>query len=123
MIFNTYETHITILLVHHLATKWRDSSTGQHVEYDQRPDVFRYESCMYDMIFICIYLTFRLLNNSISHLHSGEQFGMLVCMHILAELLVGEMTWNRLLTLLFFFSVVGCLGKDIRFMFFRADGC
>lgn len=24
-----------------LATKWRDSSTGQHVEYDQRPDVFR----------------------------------------------------------------------------------
>ncbi|KAK9923451.1 hypothetical protein M0R45_031870 [Rubus argutus] len=24
-----------------LATKWRDSSTGQHVDYDQRPDVFR----------------------------------------------------------------------------------
>ncbi|KAK8610255.1 hypothetical protein V6N13_081418 [Hibiscus sabdariffa] len=24
-----------------LATKWRDSSSGQHVEYDQRPDVFR----------------------------------------------------------------------------------
>ncbi|KAJ4954034.1 hypothetical protein NE237_030866 [Protea cynaroides] len=24
-----------------LATKWRDSTTGQHVEYDQRPDVFR----------------------------------------------------------------------------------
>ncbi|XP_077209941.1 casein kinase 1-like protein HD16 isoform X2 [Tasmannia lanceolata] len=24
-----------------LATKWRDNSTGQHVEYDQRPDVFR----------------------------------------------------------------------------------
>ncbi|RVW12915.1 Casein kinase 1-like protein HD16 [Vitis vinifera] len=24
-----------------LATKWRDSSTGLHVEYDQRPDVFR----------------------------------------------------------------------------------
>ncbi|KAH9799688.1 protein kinase domain-containing protein [Citrus sinensis] len=24
-----------------LATRWRDSSTGQHVEYDQRPDVFR----------------------------------------------------------------------------------
>lgn len=24
-----------------LATKWRDSSTGQHVEYDQRPDMFR----------------------------------------------------------------------------------
>ncbi|KAG8656422.1 casein kinase 1-like protein HD16 isoform X2 [Manihot esculenta] len=24
-----------------LATRWRDSSTGRHVEYDQRPDVFR----------------------------------------------------------------------------------
>ncbi|XP_020533916.1 casein kinase 1-like protein HD16 isoform X2 [Jatropha curcas] len=24
-----------------LATRWRDTSTGQHVEYDQRPDVFR----------------------------------------------------------------------------------
>ncbi|EOY29783.1 Casein kinase I protein [Theobroma cacao] len=24
-----------------LATRWRDSSSGQHVEYDQRPDVFR----------------------------------------------------------------------------------
>lgn len=24
-----------------LATKWKDSTTGQHVEYDQRPDVFR----------------------------------------------------------------------------------
>ncbi|KAJ7513987.1 hypothetical protein O6H91_23G021800 [Diphasiastrum complanatum] len=24
-----------------LATKWRDGSTNQHVEYDQRPDVFR----------------------------------------------------------------------------------
>ncbi|KAG0462932.1 hypothetical protein HPP92_021408 [Vanilla planifolia] len=24
-----------------LATKWKDGTTGQHVEYDQRPDVFR----------------------------------------------------------------------------------
>jgi serine/threonine protein kinase len=24
-----------------LATKWRDASTGLHVDYDQRPDVFR----------------------------------------------------------------------------------
>ncbi|TYG97918.1 hypothetical protein ES288_A10G076300v1 [Gossypium darwinii] len=24
-----------------LATRWRDSSTGSHIEYDQRPDVFR----------------------------------------------------------------------------------
>ena len=51
--------HLTILLIHLIATKWRDSSTGQHVEYDQRPDVFRYESCMFYMIVACIYLTFR----------------------------------------------------------------
>ncbi|KAI7994661.1 Casein kinase 1-like protein HD16 [Camellia lanceoleosa] len=25
-----------------LATRWRDGSTGLHVDYDQRPDVFRY---------------------------------------------------------------------------------
>jgi hypothetical protein len=24
------------------ATRWRDGTSGQHVEYDQRPDVFRY---------------------------------------------------------------------------------
>ncbi|GJP76036.1 hypothetical protein CLOP_g16228 [Closterium sp. NIES-67] len=24
-----------------LATRWRDTNTGQHVEYDQRPDIFR----------------------------------------------------------------------------------
>lgn len=24
------------------ATRWRDTSTGLHVDYDQRPDVFRY---------------------------------------------------------------------------------
>lgn len=24
-----------------LATKWRDTSNGQHVEYDQRPDMFK----------------------------------------------------------------------------------
>ena len=26
------------------ATKWRDTSSGQHVDYDQRPDMFRYSS-------------------------------------------------------------------------------
>lgn len=24
------------------ASKWKDSSSGQHVEYDQRPDIFRF---------------------------------------------------------------------------------
>jgi len=27
-----------------LATRWRESVCGTHVEYDQRPDVFRYVS-------------------------------------------------------------------------------
>ena len=25
------------------ATKWKDSATGLHVDYDQRPDVFRWQ--------------------------------------------------------------------------------
>lgn len=29
-----------------LATRWRESTTGLHVDYDQRPDVFRYKSTM-----------------------------------------------------------------------------
>ena len=29
----------------HAATRWRDSVCGTHVEYDQRPDVFRCASC------------------------------------------------------------------------------
>ncbi|XP_062110800.1 casein kinase 1-like protein HD16 isoform X3 [Humulus lupulus] len=28
-----------------LASKWRDSSSGRHVEYDQKPDVFRIDCC------------------------------------------------------------------------------
>jgi serine/threonine protein kinase len=28
-------------LFYHAATRWRDNSTGLHVDYDQRPDVFR----------------------------------------------------------------------------------
>lgn len=30
-----------ILSLFYTATRWRDSSTGLHVDYDQRPDVFR----------------------------------------------------------------------------------
>lgn len=25
-----------------VATKWKDAGTGHHVEYDQRPDIFRF---------------------------------------------------------------------------------
>ena len=55
VILFTYEIHLTVSFVHLIATKWRDSSTGQHVEYDQRPDIFRYESCIYDEIFVYSY--------------------------------------------------------------------
>lgn len=34
-------SHHFCCLCYNAATRWRDSSTGQHVEYDQRPDVFR----------------------------------------------------------------------------------
>lgn len=29
------------LCVENAATRWRDNTTGLHVDYDQRPDVFR----------------------------------------------------------------------------------
>ncbi|XP_050212334.1 casein kinase 1-like protein HD16 [Mercurialis annua] len=37
----TFEEKKLFLVDLGLATRWRDSSTGLHVEYDQRPDVFR----------------------------------------------------------------------------------
>lgn len=30
------------LCLYYSASKWRDSTTGRHIEYDQRPDIFRY---------------------------------------------------------------------------------
>ncbi|KAL0681697.1 hypothetical protein Bca4012_048544 [Brassica carinata] len=29
----------------HATSRWKDSNSGQHVEYGQRPDVFRYARC------------------------------------------------------------------------------
>ncbi|KAJ8531374.1 hypothetical protein K7X08_026808 [Anisodus acutangulus] len=76
-----------------LATKWRDTSSGLHVEYDQRPDVFRgtvryasvhahlgrtgsrrddLESLAYTLIFL---LRGRLLWQG----YQGENKGFLVC--------------------------------------------
>ena len=41
-----------------LATRWRESVCGTHVEYDQRPDVFRSAprpaACLRDMLCMCI---------------------------------------------------------------------
>ncbi|KAI3964446.1 hypothetical protein MKX01_007136 [Papaver californicum] len=37
----THEEKKLFLVDLGLATRWRDTSTGQHVEYDQRPDIFR----------------------------------------------------------------------------------
>lgn len=37
------------------ATRWRDTSTGLHVEYDQRPDVFRYNNQQFDLSFLFIW--------------------------------------------------------------------
>ncbi|MCI00983.1 serine/threonine-protein kinase VRK1-like, partial [Trifolium medium] len=39
--YSTREEKKLFLVDLGLATKWRDTSTGQHVEYDQRPDMFR----------------------------------------------------------------------------------
>jgi hypothetical protein len=32
-----------LLLLFRAATRWKDAVCGTHVEYDQRPDVFRWE--------------------------------------------------------------------------------
>lgn len=32
---------LMILLILNAATKWRETANGQHVDYDQRPDMFR----------------------------------------------------------------------------------
>jgi serine/threonine protein kinase len=36
-----FEIPYVLLVPKTAATKWKDSGTGQHVEYDQRPDMFR----------------------------------------------------------------------------------
>jgi serine/threonine protein kinase len=40
-----------------LASRWKDSHSGQHVEYDQRPDVFRYfDWCMLSFLLLLVYI-------------------------------------------------------------------
>lgn len=80
-----------ILLVS--ATKWRETSTGQHVEYDQRPDIFRcsYKACVATLskpigmwFSINIYPSFLLNILAVVACkifgHAGEQCVMLVFM-------------------------------------------
>jgi len=101
------------------ATKWKDSANGQHIEYDQRPDVFRHAYyILYNNMFgirhdhkKIIFLSFLLCTFPIA---VGVLFDMLAFMHIWDELQVEEMIWNLLLTLSYFFIEAGCLGRDIR---------
>lgn len=37
------------------ASRWKDASSGQHVDYDQRPDIFRYVNLIF-MIFYSQFL-------------------------------------------------------------------
>jgi hypothetical protein len=97
------------------ATKWKDSSTGQHVEYDQRPDMFRWdliifllESCGQNMTLTIIHDTFLL--DSL-----GELFDMLVFMLIWEELPVGEMILNLLLIHSSSFTKADCHGRATRY--------
>lgn len=66
--------------------------------------------------------TFSLYSFIVSSVHeySGlaeEQYVMLVCMLIWGGLVVGEMIWNLLLTHLYSFFEVDCLGKDTRLVY------
>lgn len=47
----------------HAATKWKDGSRGQHVKYDQRPDIFRLTSCrLLGQFYICMHTTLGISN-------------------------------------------------------------
>ena len=99
------------------AIRWRDNATGQHVEYDQRPDVFRLvaNACEIDFFSRDIQTSVLLINNVYwLFAISEERCVMQAYTLILAELVVGGMTWNLLLTLLFSFFEAGFHGKATR---------
>lgn len=106
------------------ATKWRDTTTGLHVEYDQRPDVFR-SDLEFCLMFLWIskitsHVTLVLmiiLSGCIIFSATGELFDMQVFTLILEGQEVVGMTWNHLLTHLFFCCVVDFHGKDIRWLY------
>ena len=112
------------------ATRWRDSTTGRHVEYDQRPDVFRYIEALTAVWLISLnsctaflYSRLSLYSSVCTHecnclSSTEEQYVMQACTPIWEELVAGEMIWNLLLTLLYSFSGVDCPGKDTRLVFF-----
>lgn len=64
------------------ATRWRDSSTGLHVEYDQKPDVFRYITYYYINVDLATCFVDSLTNSSMRFFLAGEQSVMLVYMLI-----------------------------------------
>ena len=81
------------------ATRWRDNVCTQHIEYDQRPDVFRYIKlkCCSRQGFIAS-LPPQISISNIFAVAAEAQFGMLVYMHTLGVQLAGEMIWSLLLT-------------------------
>lgn len=127
----------------HTATRWRESVCGTHVEYDQRPDVFRYDvqvandtygicclSCPHETLcvqrLLCVFA-------SIMHLFSPTLppptlppptlpppntvalFGMPVCMHTWAGQPAAAMTSNPSPTPCCFCSRAVCRGRAIRY--------
>jgi hypothetical protein len=38
------------------ASKWKDASSGQHVEYDQRPDIFRFVNVVSLTYLLCLHI-------------------------------------------------------------------
>lgn len=73
------------------ATKWRDTSSGKHVDYDQRPDMFRYvitlecewsRNAFPHVVLISLYMLIL----------TEEQFDMQVSMPTLVEQPAEEMT-------------------------------
>lgn len=67
-----------VLFNYDVASRWKDASSGQHVEYDQRPDIFRFVKitliCCICCGFVCNYKFFHrgTIRYASVHAHLGR---------------------------------------------------
>jgi hypothetical protein len=116
-VLTLYVVSLGLTLLSPAATKWKDTGTGELVEYDQRRDIFRFAREILSpkaLSFLISQYTDILLSYFDLFFLIEEPSGMLVCMLTWEELEAGEMTLSPLPTHLFFFCVAVFLGKDTR---------
>ena len=48
--------HTVMLMLNYAASRWKEVASGKHVQYDQRPDIFRLaRSCMHVTVLASLY--------------------------------------------------------------------